>query len=701
MERDVSTSGAIRREPSTDRPARESVRVASDAVIALIASLATAALFVGLVPLTTQTLLATIVTASLIVLALVLTGTYRHQGEQLQEAALRLAAACAGAAAVLALASFASGANVFAPQVSLAAAALAFPVLLFARLWRPVRRRSLKAADASRTIVVGARDAARAVIRLLHQRESLPFDVVGCVDDDDAVRNVEGVPVLGKPADLGRLIDAHGVDTIIVAATSERRRLVKIVMAACANAGGRRPAVKVLPHLDQLLTGKVEYSPVRDVRLEDLLQRDPVEVDPSRVAPHLENRVVLVTGAGGSIGSELCRQISRFNPKLLVLVGHGENSLVAIDQELRTELGFTKTEVALADVADGFRVRSIFSQYRPHIVFHAAAHKHVPILESNVCEAVRNNVFGTHAVALAAAAAGVAKFVMISTDKAVNPTSVMGATKRVAELICQSFERRTGTEFVSVRFGNVLGSRGSVIDVFKKQIEMGGPLTVTHPDMVRYFMTIPEAVALVLDATAIGRDGQVCVLDMGKPVSVVELAENLVRLCGLRPYDDVDIVFTGIRPGEKLREEILTSHELDNPDAQPSEDPAAHERLFVAQQERIVYEKLVGILTDLEVAVRTPDPQTVVATLRRLVPSFVPGDHLRNEDAGETATDVMPLDGAAGLLAPSAGHADTIDEAPAQAPVQAQRANVVSLEEALAARSAGIDANDQAEVGRP
>ncbi|HEY7993497.1 MAG TPA: nucleoside-diphosphate sugar epimerase/dehydratase [Candidatus Eremiobacteraceae bacterium] len=688
MERDVTTGGAIRHEPSTDRPARESVRVASDAVIALVAALAAAALSVGLVPLQMQTVMSVVVTASLIVLALVITGTYRHRGAQLQEAALRLAAACACAAGVLSL-FWLANANVFAPQVSVTAASLAFPMLLFARLWKPVRRRSAKPAGASRTIVVGARDAARAVIRLLDQRDSLPFDVVGCVDDDDATRNVEGVPVLGKPADLGALIDAHAIDTIIVAATSARRRLVKVVMAACANAGGRRPAVKVLPHLDQLLTGKVEYSPVRDVRLEDLLQRDPVEVDSSRVAPHLENRVVLVTGAGGSIGSELCRQISRFNPKLLVLVGHGENSLVAIDQELRTELGFTKTEVALADVADGSRVRSIFSQYRPHIVFHAAAHKHVPILESNVCEAVRNNVFGTHAVALAAAAAGVAKFVMISTDKAVNPTSVMGATKRVAELICQSFERRTGTEFVSVRFGNVLGSRGSVIDVFKKQIEMGGPLTVTHPDMVRYFMTIPEAVALVLDATAIGRDGQVCVLDMGKPVSVVELAENLVRLCGLRPYDDVDIVFTGIRPGEKLREEILTSHELDNPDEHPSDDPSAHERLFVAQQERIVYEKLVGILTDLEVAVRTPDAQTVIATLRRLVPTFVPGDHLRGDDA------------TAGLLAPQAGEADTTIEAPEPAPVQAQRANVVSLEEALAARSAGIDASDQAEVGRP
>lgn len=700
MERDASSGGSIRRDQSSDRPARESVRVASDAGLSVVAALAAAALFVGIVPFRPETMMAVVVTASLIVLGLIAVGTYRRAGMEVAEASLRLAAGSAAAAVALVLVALLDGTNVFAPPVSVAAVCFAFPMLLFARLWRPARRRVPKSTDASRTIIVGARDAARAVIRLIDQRDALQYHVVGCVDDDDTLRNVEGKPVLGRPADLGKLIDEHGVDTIIVAATSDRRRLVKIVMAACANASGRRPAVKVLPHLDQLLIGKVEYSPVRDVRLEDLLQRDPVEVDPSRVAPHLENRVVLVTGAGGSIGSELCRQISRFNPKLLVLVGHGENSLVAIDQELRTELGFTKTEVALADVADGFRVRSIFSQYRPHIVFHAAAHKHVPILESNVCEAVRNNVFGTHAVALAAAAAGVAKFVMISTDKAVKPTSVMGATKRVAELICQSFERRTGTEFVSVRFGNVLGSRGSVIDVFKKQIEMGGPLTVTHPDMVRYFMTIPEAVALVLDATAIGRDGQVCVLDMGKPVSVVELAENLVRLCGLRPYDDVDIVFTGIRPGEKLREEILTSHELDNPDANPSDDAAANERLFVAQQERIVYERLVGILNDLEVAVRTPDPQTVVATLRRLVPSFTPGKHLGTEAGLAVAAFVPSLEPATDG---SADTADTMEEAPTAAPqiAQAQRANVVSLEQALAARSAGIDASDQAEVGRP
>ncbi len=538
------------------------------------------------------------------------------------------------------------------------------------------------------------------MIRLVGQRESLPFHIVGCVDDDDEVRSVEGTPVLGRTSDIPRLIAKHGIDTIIIAATSARPRLIKQVMAHCAAVpGGRQPAIKVLPHLDQLLTGQVKYSPVRDVRLEDLLLRDPVEVDLSLVAPHLENRVVLVTGAGGSIGSELCRQISRFNPRKLLLVGHGENSLFAIEQELRADLGFTKTEIVLADVADGFRVRSVFSEHRPHIVFHAAAHKHVPILETNVCEAVRNNVFGTHAVALAAAAAGVAKFVMISTDKAVNPTSVMGATKRVAELVCQSFERRTGTEFVSVRFGNVLGSRGSVLDVFKKQIEAGGPLTVTHPDMVRYFMTIPEAVALVLEATAIGRDGQVFVLDMGKPVSVVELAENLVRLCGLRPYEDVDIVFTGIRPGEKLREEILTSHELDNPNAHAAENPTVHERLFVAQQERIVYERLVDELAGLEVAVRTPDADAVVATLRRMVPSFQPGAHLQQAAAEEEqALEPSTPEASAPALAHTASdqHAE-----PSPAVVMPERDNVVSLEDAKAARGAAKDASSQAEVGTP
>jgi FlaA1/EpsC-like NDP-sugar epimerase len=681
---DHDSGGGARRQWDSRRLARVSVRVVFDAVLVFIAFTVAGFLSGGAVSaLAPAAASASAVSAAALVLALVASGAYRPGRVDFSEHAARTAGGAALGAAALTAIELLHGQNVPTVATTIVGASFAFPMLLFSRISRA--KRPHKADGASPTIVVGVRDAARAVIRLVQQRRDLPFDIIGCVDDAANVRKVEGVPVLGVTRDLPRLIVKHNVETIIVAATSAQPRLVKQVLSECAAAtDGKPPVVKVLPHLDQLLTGQVKYSPVRDVRLEDLLLRDPVTVDLTLVAPHLENRVVLVTGAGGSIGSELCRQISRFNPKLLVLVGHGENSLFAIEHELRADLGFTKTRIVLADVADGFRVRSVFSQFRPHIVFHAAAHKHVPILESNVCEAVRNNVFGTHAVALAAAAAGVAKFVMISTDKAVNPTSIMGATKRVAELICQSFERRTGTEFVSVRFGNVLGSRGSVIDVFKRQIEAGGPLTVTHPEMVRFFMTIPEAVALVLQATSIGRDGQVFVLDMGKPVSVVELAENLVRLCGLRPYEDVEIVFTGIRPGEKLREEILTPHELDNPTVHSGENPTAHERLFVAQQERIVYERLVGILNDLEIAVRTPSPEAVVNTMRRLVPTFQPGAHLQNGDAEVAASE--PLE----------PPFDLTEELPAESAVLE---NVVRLEDAIAARGAAIDASNQAEVG--
>jgi len=353
---------------------------------------------------------------------------------------------------------------------------------------------------------------------------------------------------------------------------------------------------------------------IREVDLADLIKRRPVKVDSWLIAPHVEDRTVLVTGAGGSIGSELCRQIVSFRPKRLLLLGHGENSLFGIEQELRVRYQFTKTNIILADVADGPRIRQVFAEFRPNLVFHAAAHKHVPIVEDNVCEAVRNNIFGTHVLALAAAAAGVAKFVMVSTDKAVKPTSIMGATKAVSEQICRSFESRTGTEFVSVRFGNVLGSRGSVIGVFRQQIQAGGPITVTHPDMLRYFMTIPEAVALVLEAMAIGRDSQVFVMDMGQPVRVVELAEKYVTLSGLRPYQDIDIVFSGIRPGEKLREEVLTSDERNN--------PTINERLFIAQQTPIDYQNLAATLKDLDLAVRRSNISDVISYIQRLLPSF-------------------------------------------------------------------------------
>jgi FlaA1/EpsC-like NDP-sugar epimerase len=534
------------------------------------------------------------------------------------------------AALLVAIASFSSRAPWTAAEAIVAAAVyLAVRSIVFSS--RPNAARRSSRPHAQRAIVIGSKDAASAVLRLIDARADVPFEVVACLDDETDRTSVEGVPVVGAIDRLSETVTRYGAECVIIASSKlspERVRRISEMCAQTAAPDGTKIVVKVMPEVADVLMGMVQVSRLRDVCLEDLLQRKGVNVDAALAAPHLRNQVVLVTGAGGSIGGEICRQIAAFEPRLLLLLGHGENSLFAVDQELRS-LGFTRTRIVVADVADAALIRRVFTRFRPHLVFHAAAHKHVPIVEHNICEAVRNNVLGTQVVALAAAASGVAKFVMISTDKAVNPSSMMGATKRAAEMICQSFERRTGTEFVSVRFGNVLGSRGSVIHTFKSQIERGGPVTVTHPDMVRHFMTIPEAVSLVLEAMAIGRDGQVFVMDMGDPVRVVDLAENLIALSGLRPYEDIDIVFSGIRPGEKLFEEILTAREREN--------PTANARLFMAQQERIEYELLSDTLGRLDLAVRTPDPAGVVGLMQRLVPSYTPSQTLLATD------DSIPL----------------------------------------------------------
>ncbi|MBV8244595.1 MAG: polysaccharide biosynthesis protein [Candidatus Eremiobacteraeota bacterium] len=485
--------------------------------------------------------------------------------------------------------------------------------------------------NARRVVVVGSGKAATSLIHIIAETPGLPYRIVGCVDDDTRVRRVDGARILGRVGDLPQLIEKHGVDCVIVATPSAPLPFINQVIAICSKARSKPCAVKVLPSASDLLNDRVKVSHVRDLRIEDVLAREPVRMDISAVSPYIENQVVLVTGAGGSIGSELCRQICRLNPRLLLLLGHGENSLFAIEQELRQQHAFTRTKMILADVADSPAIRSVFSTYRPKLVFHAAAHKHVPILEFNVCEAVRNNVIGTHVVSLAAAASGTAKFVLLSTDKAVNPTSVMGVTKRMAELICQSFANNSGTEFVSVRFGNVLGSRGSVIPIFRQQLENGGPLTVTHRDMTRYFMTIPEAVSLVLEAMALGRDGQVFVLDMGNPVKIVHLAETVIRLAGLEPYRDIDIVETSIRPGEKLFEEVLTTSE--------GVTRTSHERLFIAQQDRLDYGEIARGLTELSHAIRATDSARALAVLHEFVPAFRPGEHLVGTPAQPVAAE--------------------------------------------------------------
>jgi FlaA1/EpsC-like NDP-sugar epimerase len=508
---------------------------------------------------------------------------------------------------------------------------VAFFLLCLRVIVARVRKRLRRTREnGERTIVVGTGNAALSLIHVIEENERLPFTIVGCVDDEATVRFVDGVRVLGRVADLPALIKQHDVSTVIIAIPSAPLAFVNRIVTGCAhvtNSLGRAPMVKVLPGASDLLTGNVVISRMRDIRLEDLLPRDPVNADLAMVAPELENRVVLVTGAGGSIGSELCRQIITFGPKLLLLLGHGENSLFSIEQELRHKFGFTRARIVLADIADQCRIRSVFSVYRPDIVFHAAAHKHVPILESNLCEAVRNNVVGTYVVAHAAASSKVAKFVLLSSDKVVNPTSVMGATKRVSELICQSVADRTSGAFVTVRFGNVLGSRGSVLPIFRRQLEAGGPITITHRNMERYFMTIPEAVSLVLRAMAMGRNGQVFVMDMGKPVKILHLAETIIMLSGLTPYRDVDIIETGARPGEKLYEEILTARE--------DMSSTSHERLFIAEPERIDYEKLVECIGAFEQAVQSDDRASILKLLTTLVPTYKAGPHLLNGSAAE------------------------------------------------------------------
>ncbi|HKU67071.1 MAG TPA: nucleoside-diphosphate sugar epimerase/dehydratase [Candidatus Baltobacteraceae bacterium] len=473
--------------------------------------------------------------------------------------------------------------------------------------------------NAQKVLVVGVGMPAVNLIRAIQEDRTLPMRIIGCVDDGVAVKRVDGVRILGGIDDLPRILSRSSIDSVIVAIPAAPLPLINRIKALCSKASSA-PMVKVLPDAAEILNDKVTVSRIRDIRLEDILAREPVVVDTVALRPHLEDQVVLVTGAGGSIGSELCRQIATFGPKLLVLLGHGENSLFAIDQELRTEYKFTRTKMVLADVADAAAVRNVFSTYRPRIVFHAAAHKHVPIVEDNICEAVRNNVLGTRTVALAAAASGAAKMVLLSTDKAVNPTSVMGLTKRMAELICQSFAGSSSTEFVVVRFGNVLGSRGSVVPVFKQQVASGGPVTITHRDMQRYFMTIPEAVSLVLQAMSMGNDGEVFVLDMGDPIKILHLAEQVIRLSGYEPYRDIQIVETAIRPGEKLFEEILTKGE--------GISSTSHQRLFIAKQDRIDYSRIGIAMERLQRAIRMSDWRVALDVVREFVPEFTPGAHL-------------------------------------------------------------------------
>ncbi|SPF49825.1 Capsular polysaccharide biosynthesis protein CapD [Candidatus Desulfosporosinus infrequens] len=425
-----------------------------------------------------------------------------------------------------------------------------------------------------RVLIIGAGDAGALAVRELknsNYREGYP---IGIVDDAPHKQKLKlmGIPILGTRQDISHLVKFRDVEEVIIAMPSAPGGVIREITEICEKSG---LVIKIMPGVYNFFSGQVDTLKIRQVEIEDLLGRDQVNLDIEEVAGYLAGETVLVTGAGGSIGSELCRQICRFNPEKLILVGRGENSIFDIEQELRSNCPGIQLVTEILDVKEREKVELVFRKYKPGVVFHAAAHKHVPLMEQNPEEALKNNILGTYNVAEISDLTRVKTFVLISTDKAINPTSIMGATKRVAEMIIQSLDLHSQTHFVAVRFGNVLGSRGSVIPTFKKQIAKGGPVTVTHPEMVRYFMTIPEAAQLVIQAGAMARGGEVFILDMGKPVRIVDLAQDLIRLSGFEVDVDMKIVFTGMRPGEKLYEELLTADE--------GTTSTKHQRIFVAK----------------------------------------------------------------------------------------------------------------------
>jgi FlaA1/EpsC-like NDP-sugar epimerase len=429
-------------------------------------------------------------------------------------------------------------------------------------------------AAARRLLIVGAGSAGDALVRQVLGARRIEYDVVGFVDDDPAKRGlvIHGRPVLGDRARIPDIVADRGVDLIVLAIPSGPPGAVAEIVALCK---ATPASVKILPGIYGALRQGIRLEYLRDVQVEDLLTRPPVTLDVERMADRIRDRSVLVTGAGGSIGSELCRQIASLDPARLVLVGHAENDIFEIEAELRQlELRAAVVPV-IADVRNEEKMERLFAVHRPQLVFHAAAHKHVPLMEANTDEAILNNVLGTKIVAEASERHGVERFVFISTDKAVNPTSVMGAAKRVAEMWLQCFGRESRTRFITVRFGNVLDSAGSVVPIFRRQIARGGPVTVTDPEMTRYLMTIPEAVQLILQACVMGGGGEIFVLDMGEPVRILDLATNMIRLSGLEPGRDVEIQIVGTRPGEKIREELFATEE--------STARTAHERIFLVR----------------------------------------------------------------------------------------------------------------------
>ena len=510
-----------------------------------------------------------------------------------------------------------------------------------ARLGYRVYREELRPVAAEgvvRVLMVGAGSAAEAIIREILRMRVERYRVVGLVDNDPAKLRmlIHGLPVLGTTDEIRRICEEHRIEEIIIAMPSASQKQLRRVIDLCS---GTKLRFQALPSVGDLIDGRVTVSQMRAVDINDLLGRKAVELDQEALGRFLRGKRVLITGAGGSIGSEMCRQVANYQPAELLLVEQAETPLFDVENELRRAQGEIPLVPIICDIFDRQRVMAVWEHHRPEVVIHAAAHKHVPMMERNPGEAIKNNVFGSKNVADASCKYGVGEFVTISTDKAVNPSSVMGASKRIAEIYTQALNGQEGcrTQFKAVRFGNVLGSSGSVVPTFRRQIAAGGPVTVTHEEMTRYFMTIPEAAQLVLQAAATGAGGQIFLLDMGEPVRIVDLARNMITLSGFRPGEDIDIVFTGVRAGEKLFEELRTKGE--------DIEPTVHPKINVWKSRPGCWDEIQRVLAELDAMQHSMDRQEIIDAVRQLVPEYKPLNPPRQQASPPTPASAAGTSG--------------------------------------------------------
>ena len=472
-----------------------------------------------------------------------------------------------------------------------------------------------------RFLIVGAGNAGESLLREIQRMPTAQYDVVGFIDDDPVKRGtrIHGMPVLGAVEQLPEICQKRHIEEIAIAMPSASHQQLRRVVQVC---GGTKIRFSTVPSLTDIASGKLRVSQIRKVEINDLLGkfgREVIELDLDLIEAFARDKVILVTGAGGSIGSEMCRQLCNFNPRLLLLIEQAENPLFYIERELRREFSAVDVKTLICNITDKGRVCEVFEKFKPQVVIHAAAHKHVPLMEVNACEAIKNNVLGTQIVADAADSCGTTNFVMISTDKAVNPTSIMGSSKRIAEMYIQDLSRTSETHFVTVRFGNVLGSDGSVVPIFKKQIAEGGPVTITHPEMKRYFMTIPEASQLVLQAATMGKGGEIFVLDMGEPVKIVDLARELITLSGFKPGEDIEMKFTGPRAGEKLFEELS----IEGEDMQRTRHP----KIGIWKNIPMDRDKLRASIDKLATIAKADTHSGIVDKIKELVPEYIGGNN--------------------------------------------------------------------------